>query len=85
MNIYLVSRTDKIGYDQYSAMVVVAPDEETALNTSPYNGMTLPAEDDDEGWRYSSWARPSTLNIRLIAREALYEKPEIILASFHAG
>ena len=35
MNIYLVSRTDDWGYDDWDSFVVAASDEETARNTRP--------------------------------------------------
>ncbi|EDC4983382.1 hypothetical protein GAP86_18370 [Salmonella enterica] len=35
MNLYLVERTDSVGWDEYSAMIVAAPTEEAACAILP--------------------------------------------------
>ncbi len=35
MNLYLVERTDHVGWDEYSAMIVAAPTEEAACAILP--------------------------------------------------
>lgn len=73
LKIYLVSRTDEIGWDEYVAAVVVAESEEQALTLNPMH----PIEDDD-------WPKyPKT--VRLVGSTDKYAKPTIILSSFNAG
>lgn len=74
MNLYLVQRTDMVGYDEYSAVVVAAPDEDTAALV-------------EAGWGWATnGVNPRGLELRVdkIGRAAKGVKG-VVLASFHAG
>jgi len=73
MNIYLISQSVNNDYDTYDAMVVAAPDEETARHMHP-----------SWGWESNSWARyPSDVYVELIGQTD--REAGVILASFNAG
>lgn len=71
-NIYLVSRNDEVGYDQFDSFVVVANNHDEAKNMQPGN----------YGWSCSN----RNLSVKLIgvANEEM-KLGEIICASFNAG
>lgn len=52
MNLYLVERTDHVGWDEYSAMIVAAPTEEAACAILPnclgWTGRLLRDDDVEE-------------------------------------
>lgn len=74
MNIYLVERTDSVGYDEYDSFVVVAETEEEALNTTPSDYVTL-----------DSWVGSiQDLKVTLVGR-FIGNVRGVILASFNAG
>jgi len=87
MKLFLVSRTDKWGYDDYDAFVAAAPDEETVRWMNPsdfYNDEVLT----EEIWpKNGCWVRDpkKLLNIQYLgeAREGMPQG--IVLASFNAG
>lgn len=83
MNIYKVSRTDKIGYEEFDSFVTVAKDAESARNTHP-RGANKNWDADWNGWVPSS--KKSSLDVVHIGTSnECYHKGEIILASFNAG
>ena len=69
MNIYVVSRTDRIGWDEYDSIVVACKSEEEAREFEP-GGACWPKE---------------FLTVELIGKTIKGVEPGIILASFHAG
>lgn len=76
MNIYLVSRTDSIGYDEYDAFVVVANTEEEAVSFLKTNH--------DPVKRYGEWS--NEVRVELIGPASNdYTEPTEILGSFNAG
>lgn len=79
MNIYLVSRTGRVDYDEYEAIVVVAKNEEQARNIMPTGETNF--------IRLSySWVRtPDDLDVELIGKAKSGYKPGVILASYIAG
>ncbi|HEY7415091.1 MAG TPA: hypothetical protein VH593_07855 [Ktedonobacteraceae bacterium] len=97
MNLYLVSRTDTPGEDQYDAILVAAKDSTQARNVHPqanddYSdyGRTNPftygvdwwSDEDNKVWRQ----HPKDLKCEYIgmARPS-YKEPTVIIASFNAG
>ena len=74
MNLYLVSQSVNNDYDTYDAMIVAAPDEETARNMHP-KGYRAPFD--------TTWAHPSDVYVELIGQTD--REAGIILASFNAG
>lgn len=90
MNLYLVSRTDDIGYDEYDAFVCAAENEEQALSLHPDGGTIKEffAEDGthyirncDFEWRFGKRAVAKYIG----KADEKYTKPTVILASFNAG
>ena len=85
MNIYLVSRTDEVDYDEYDAFIVAAKDEEQARNQHPRNNNNWCDNFGGHGW--VSFRNKASLTVTVIgkASEEQYTKPTILLASFNAG
>lgn len=90
MNLYKVTRTDYIGYDEYVEFVCAAQDEEQARNIAPWGSLgegTMVTW--DTGIRRWGWCWADTINdvqVELIGvADSKYTKPQIISASFNAG
>ena len=73
MPIFLVERTDAVGYDEYDAVVVVAADEDEAKLVRPSSY--------DSGW---GCLTPPPLQVTRIGI-ADDETPRVILGSFNAA
>lgn len=84
MNIYLIKRTDTIGYDEYDSAVVIAEDDEKARHIHP--GGYGKFENGEWSMGGYAWAMPQSLEVTLIAK-AVPDLPNqgVILASFNAG
>lgn len=78
MNIYLVSRTDDWGYDDWDSFVVAASDEETARNTRP-DGVWK----DGRAYGWVPLSKVDTLKVELIGTTETHDG--VILASYNAG
>jgi len=74
MNLYLIERTDRVGYDEYDSIVVAAENEEEALEMGP----NWP--DKDYG---GCWASKEKLIIELIGTTT--RDRDVIITSFNAG
>ncbi len=84
MNLYLLTQTDRLGYDTYDACVVVAPDEDTARCMHP--GGYDPPWDIDMLGGLGKWAfYPSTVKVQLIGVAVDGTAQGVICASFNAG
>ena len=84
MNIYVVSRTDDIGWDEWDAVVVCAKSEADARIIHPNSW----AESADEWSDARGWvADPSSehLSVRLLGPSTEGEERGVVLASFNAG
>jgi len=83
--IYSVSLPPSIslGYDTYSAFVVVAESEEEARMTHPGSGKAIGYE------KYSSWVKLSQIGELTVKRVGVadlkYKKRTVLCSSFHAG
>lgn len=73
MKLYLLSRTDTVGYDEHKAFVVAAKSEESAISFSPYG-------DSD----YSTWTTKENIEIQCIG-ESNSMKEKVVISSFNAG
>lgn len=85
MGLYLVSRTDGTGYDEYSSAVIAAKTESDAMAYAM--GGTEETYGDDHYWdaRFEGFRRDgSNLTIRQIAARTS-EPSGTVLASFNAG
>lgn len=90
--IYLVERTDSVGYDDYDSFVCFANSEEEArwLVPDPEFHMWKDGvycysyrEQAPVNMNYTSWvADPKTLKVTELTSS---DKPKVILASFNAG
>ena len=80
MNLYKVSRTDPVDYDEYDSLVCAAPDAESALKMRPCLTM---------GW--GTVSDPTGLQVEYLGLavdehgDPTYLEPTVILASFNAG
>jgi hypothetical protein len=81
MNIYIVNRTDKWSYDDYSSFVVISKDEKTALHTHPDGSILTYVEEYSNSWVTS----PMFLEVKLIGTARRGAKQGVVLNSFHAG
>jgi hypothetical protein len=80
MNLYKISQDENSGYDTFDALIVCAPDEETARNTSPYDGPINWSEH-----HYSWCSKPEQVTVEFIGVAADSVQPGVVLSSFHAG
>ena len=72
LNLYLVERPDRPGWDEFDSFVVAAATVEEARQTRPGS--------------YGGWARDiATLKVTLVGVAVADVKPGIVLASFNAG
>jgi hypothetical protein len=98
MNIYIVSRQDDYGYDEFVEMTVVAKSINEARYMSPEDFIWDKEKRvwfrfDENGNHYEpifaawSWTRnPHTLNVIRIGKALKkYKKPEVLSTSFNAG
>jgi hypothetical protein len=74
MNLYLVERTDDVGYDEYDAFIVSATSEGQAQEC-----INIKHGPNDS---YSEWSNKVTVNLIGTYKG---DKSEIILGSFNAG
>ena len=90
MNLYLLRRTDTIGYDEYDAFVCAAENEEQALSLHP-DGGTIEEFFAADGTHYIrnydfEWYFGKHVVVECIGKaDEKYTKPTVILASFNAG
>lgn len=78
VKLYLVSRTDHVGCDEYDAMVVAANSEEEALTIQP--------SPRGNGWGWVAHVQLDELKVQCIGTAARGTKAgTIILSSFNAG
>ena len=92
-NIYVVERTDKVGYDEYESMVVVACDEMTAREIHPSGYDTYTNKgwvDDDQVFnRYHAWVDVSKirddLKVKKIGETDIILKNKVVLSNYIAG
>lgn len=77
MNIYLLKRDNKVGYDEYDGFVIAANTEDEARQMAA-------EEAADEG--KNIWLSPVSDDVRVVKIGINdYPNPEIILDSFNAG
>ena len=85
--LYLVSRNDCMGYDEYIEFVVCASSEDEARRTHPSGDDTW-LDKEEKGSKYNGWVKASqidTLTVKLIGfAEPTLEKG-VVCASYHAG
>lgn len=80
MKIYLVSRNDRIDYDQYDSFVCVAEDENAARNMSPDSCEW------NENWNvWIARDRVGELTVKYVGEAEFGEDPYVVCASFNAG
>lgn len=84
MKIYLVESLEKIAYDTYDSMVVVAPDEETALSIHPRT-INRPETIIKIGVDSDSWPRTTHKLRATLLGESISDKIEVVCVSFNAG
>lgn len=89
MNLYLVSRTCTIGYDEYDAFVCAAESEEQAQKMLPFDEELIRDAPEENIRKLTIWEWENDLNkikVEYIGKaDEKYTKPKVILASFNAG
>ena len=80
MNLYLISRNDNVGYDEYDSAVIAAPTEEAAKSFIV------------DGNEIRAWTRNNSVNtkdinisIKLIGTASPDIESGIVIESFNAG
>lgn len=80
MKLWLIQRTDRVGWDEYDSAVVAADDEVSARSINP--------DGSGRKWgdRYSSWCKsPELVDVTLLGTAKRGTEAGVILASFNAG
>lgn len=89
MNLYLVQRTDPIGYDEYDSFVCAAESEEQARKMLPFDEELVREETEENIRNLIFWEWTNDLNkikVEYIGKaDEKYKKPTVILSSFNAG
>ena len=85
LRLYLVERTDSIGWDEYISFVCVADSEESARQINPSDSSSKWT---GERWTSDSygWPNPSTLKVTEIGSPSKnLNNGDIVISSFNAG
>ena len=85
MNIYKVSRTDEVGYDEFDSFVVVAKSNARARMIMPHWDCDEPIKEVVDK-KYSPWIgceEVKKLNVEFIGKAK--GKERLVLCSFNAG
>jgi hypothetical protein len=90
MKLWLMVRTDNVGYDEYDEAVVAAETEFAARNIHPSRIIRYVWRDgwvspNDPAWNDDSWAPPSSLKVTEIGDAAPAISAGVICHSFNAG
>ena len=81
MKLYLISRTDDWGYDEFDSFVVAAESEENAFKLYP-----AMKDSADDGFKYSNYGWTFRENLKIECIGESYSKEEkVIISSFNAG
>lgn len=85
MNLYLISQTQRSGFDTYDSAVVCAENEALARNMHP--AWRSPQASDWSKLRYDeSWAtHPDQVTVKLIGEAAIGIPAGVVCASYNAG
>jgi hypothetical protein len=81
VNLYLISRRDKDGYDEYVRVVAVAPSAHVAKQL-------IPADHGDDGSKADTaqyWTPKNLIAQCIGVAHARYTKPVILVTDFHWG
>jgi len=82
MNIYLIERTDSVGYDEYESFVIAAKSEKEALSKNPSDEWFL-------NMKISQWASKPYLKCTLLGKAVenvnLNTQRGFITTSYRAG
>jgi hypothetical protein len=88
MNLWLLSRTDDVSWDEYEAVVVAAESPQRAMEIHPDGNATFNGTD----WRTArgftdgqTWADPNSLKVDFLGTAKPGTRAGVILASFRAG
>ena len=83
--LYLVTRTDVWGYDDYDAMVVAARNSGHAVTFHPSGSTERPAFESSASWG-SSWVSDAgALRVEMVGRAKPGSTAGVVLASFNPG
>jgi hypothetical protein len=82
MKLFLISQEQNNRYDTYDSAVVAAPDEETARNMNPSNGVPM----DDWKKNRNPWCNgPERVSVRYLGEAVDGVERGVVCASFNAG
>jgi len=81
MKIFLLTRKDQAGYDEYDSCVVVAESKEDAVQITP-EGSSF---DPEEYLPCYSWVVPSDVICKDVGEAGKDQKRGLLCASFNAG
>lgn len=82
MNLYLITQSQRQGYDTYDSAVVAALNEQAARVMGPATGEEV------EDWKdiFSSWCdSPDKVTVEYLGKAVKGTKQGVICASFNAG
>jgi len=84
MNLYLITRTDCVDYDEYDSAVVCAESEAHARDIHPDGGCRI-SERMEPAPKYGTWIAPELVKVELIGTAEPLLPAGVICASFNAG
>lgn len=87
LNLYLISRNDIVGWDEYDSAIVAAQTADEARDWHPDGGHYTTASG-SAGWAtgpYASWVSRDEVEVAHIGTALEGQTAGVILASFNAG
>jgi len=89
MFIYLIEQTVSKGYDTYDSAIVVAHDADEASKIHPREFFWLGSSWGTNSYSKSAnfdWARPEDVSVTLLGvADKKFDRPQVIISSYHAG
>lgn len=87
MKIYKVSRTDRIGYDQYDAFICIAETAEDARRMHPNDDEETYDDGDDDKPYFNNWVYRKDVGALLVEEIGTTDdnSQKVVLASYNAG
>ena len=94
LKLYLLSQSERVGYDTFSGCVVRAESEEAARQIHPKGDRVWRGEDwwwtDNEWWPRGpthdrTWTSPDNVEVTYLGEAKLGDLPGVVLTDFRAG
>lgn len=81
MKLWVISQSERVGWDTYDSAVVAAPSEKEARQIHPAGGIGP-----EEWWVWDNWAStPEAVRVKYLGEAHEGQIAGVIVASFNAG